>query len=126
MSGRGQKRSGARDVYGREDVPLLTPAEAAEAHPDRIGRGARFVEQLDRQPALLDTKADAIGAGMAGDREAVSLEQIEDRDPALLLDILAALQDGALVEVDGDDPGVGHEPLLAGAACLRHPSSSRT
>ena len=36
MSGRGQKRSGARDVYGREDVALLTPAEAAEA--DRVAR----------------------------------------------------------------------------------------
>ena len=53
---------------------------------------------------------------MAGDGETIALEQVEDRDPPLLLDVGVAPQDRALVELDVDDPGVGHGGLLAGAA----------
>ena len=58
---------------------------------------------------------------MAGDVEMIALEQVEDRDSPLLLDVGVAPQDRALVELDVDDPGVGHERLLAGAAFLRQP-----
>ena len=57
---------------------------------------------------------------MAGDREAVLLDEVEDGDPPLLLDIGVAAQDRALVEFDVDDPGIGHEGLLAGAAFSRY------
>ena len=53
---------------------------------------------------------------MAGDGEAVALEQVEDGDPPLLLDVGVAPQDRALVELDVDDAGIGHDGLLAGAA----------
>jgi hypothetical protein len=46
----------------------------------------------------------------------ISLEQVEDRDAALLLDILVAADDGALVKADVDDAGLAHAIPLAGAA----------
>ena len=82
-------------------------------------RRAVLVDQLDREPALLDPQPDPVGAVMAGDVEAVPLEQVENGDSPLLLDIGVAAQDRPLVEDDVDDPGVGHGRLLAGAASAR-------
>src|SRR3546814_698404 len=48
----------------------------------------------------------------------VFLEQIIDRDPALLLDIGAAPQDGAVVQFYVDDARIAHEPRLSGSAAL--------
>ena len=52
---------------------------------------------------------------MAGRLEMIALEQVEDRRPALALDILVSADDRSLVELDVDDPRVRHG-LLAGAA----------
>ena len=100
------------------------PAEAGEADADRVQRRAGFVHQLDGEPAFLDAQADAIGAVMAGDGEDVRFEQVEDGDSPLLLDIGVAAEDRALVELDVDDPRVGHARLLAGAASIIHISST--
>ena len=98
-------------------------AEAGEAHADRLVGVIVLAEQFDGKAALLDAELHAIGAVMAGHRELVVLDQVEDRDPALLLDIGVALQDGALVQLDVDDAGIGHEGLLASAAFLRQRSA---
>src|SRR3546814_7695690 len=67
----------------------------------------------EREAPLLDREREPIGAGIAvvmrpPRREMIAFEQIVDRDPALLLDIRAAPQDGTLVELHVDDPRIGH------------------
>ena len=79
----------------------------------------RSVGQRDRQPAFLDAQGDAERAVMAGDVEMIAFEQVEDRDPPLLLDVGVALQDRALVELDVDDARFAHAVLLASAAFSR-------
>ena len=91
-------------------------AEAGEADADRARGSPPPVAQLDREPASSTRRRDAERPVMAGDVEMIALEQVEDGDSPLLLDVGVAPEDRALVELDVDDPGVGHARLLAGAA----------
>ena len=84
-------------------------AEAGEPDADDAQVRAGRIGQEDGEPALLDSQGDAVGAVMAERVEMILLEQVEDRDPPLLLDVGIAAQDRALVELDVDDPLVGHE-----------------
>jgi len=84
------------------------PAEAGEPDPDRVERIALGIGHHDREPPFLDPQRDPERPFLADHVEMVLLEQVEDRDPPLLLDIGVALQDGAFIQLDIDDPGIGH------------------
>ena len=58
-------------------------------------------------------------------REASAFQQIEDRDPPLLLDIGAAPQDRALVEIDRDQARIGHAIVYRAEAALATDTTSR-
>jgi hypothetical protein len=78
--------------------------------------------EVDGEAILLDPQLHPERPVMAAGIEAVALEQVEDGDPALMLDIGVAAQDGPLVQLDVDDPGLAHGPLLAGAAFSGQPA----
>ena len=49
-------------------------------------------------------------------REMIALQQVENRDPPLLLDVGRAPADAVLVERHVDDPRVGHRRPIVGDA----------
>src|SRR3954453_17620003 len=73
----------------------------------------------DGKPPFLDRELDLERAGITVGigtfrLEIIAFYQIEDRDPPLLLDIGRSPQDGAFVETDIDDPGIGHGVAVKG------------
>ena len=67
----------------------------------------------ERQPPFLNREPDPVGSGIAVGirtlrREVIALDQVEDRDPPLLLDIGRSPQDRVFVEGHGDDARIGH------------------
>ena len=70
----------------------------------RCVRRAVFERDVEDETIFLDREAQAIGSAVgARGREVVLLEQIEDRDAALVLDVGAARRDRRLVEIDVDE-----------------------
>ena len=72
-----------------------------------------LVRDREHQASVLNREAQAIGSLMTGlpgaqRLEAIFLDQVEDRDPSLLLDIGVAPQDRRLVELDVGDTRVRH------------------
>ncbi|PAV66732.1 hypothetical protein WR25_03667 [Diploscapter pachys] len=68
---------------------------------------------VDAEATLRRFDFDLVGAGIAVrvlalGGEVIALQQVEDRDPPLLLDIGRAPADAVLVQGDVDDPRVGH------------------
>src|SRR5438309_2374921 len=93
--------------------------EAGEAEADRLEPLARLVLHLDGEAVVLDSEQDAERTVEAFRLEEIGFEQVEDGDAALLLDLVGAADDGALVELDVDDLGLGHSASLAAFSTWR-------
>src|SRR3546814_490195 len=109
-------------VADREIFPDRAP-ERGKRKADRPDARAFAVAKVHDQPPLLDTQQQleraVAGALKLHDRsKTVFLEQIIDRDPALLLDIGTAPQYGAVVQFYVDDARIAHEPRLSGSVAL--------
>jgi hypothetical protein len=72
--------------------------------------------EVDGKAILLDPQLHPERPVMAAGIEAVALEQVEDGNPAFMLDIGVAAQDGALVQLDVDDPRFAHDLLVSGCS----------
>src|ERR1044072_6783644 len=105
-------------------IASIPRAPAGRADAGRVNLRSPLARQHDGPPPLLDAEQDAERPVAAGDVEAIALDQVENGDSPLLLDIGVAAEDRTLVEIDLDDPRVGHDALLAGAASLIHISST--
>ena len=78
-------------------------ARAGEPPVVRTGPG-----QLDAEAALLHPEPHLERPVMASRVEMIAFEQVENRDPPLLLDVGIAAQDRMLVQLDVDDPRLAH------------------
>ncbi len=106
------------------EIVAHRPLEAGKAEADRLQRLVVVILQLDREAIVLDPEQDPERPVMLLRLEDIAFEQIEDGDLALPLDLLAAADDRPLVQLDIDDPRVGHGILLAGAERLIHIAST--
>ena len=71
----------------------------------RDHRLAVLAPDVEHQPVLLDAEMQRVGAVVVTDRrERIFLEQIVDRDRALVLDVGAGAADRVLVERHRDEP----------------------
>ena len=96
-------------------VVLDDAAQRRERKQMRHHRRAVLKADVEHQPVAVDAQMQRVGTAVVADRrEGVLLEQIVDRDRALVLDVRVGAADRFFVERDGDQA-----LLAAGRRCFR-------
>ncbi|KIU01292.1 hypothetical protein QU38_02300, partial [Staphylococcus aureus] len=113
LGGRGVPNRGIIAVADGE-VIADRAAEGGEPQDQCLLEGPVCALDLQRQPPFLHREVELVGACIAVRLgalrgEAIFLEQVEDRDPALLLDVRRAPKDSAFVERHVYDARIGHD-----------------
>src|SRR4051812_2016151 len=103
-------------AFADREIVAHRPLEAGEAEADRLERAAFLVLDLDGEAIVLDAQQDPERSFLALGPKEIVLEQVEDRDLALLLDLVAAADDRPLVKLDVDDPRRAHCATVSGGA----------
>src|SRR5690606_14178341 len=104
------------------EIVLHDPAEGRERQDDLAERRCLFVADVEDQAVLLDGEHELerpLVVGGAHRGEDVLLDQVEDRDLALMLDIRRPAHHAALVELHVD------EAVAVGWAAFAHAAPSR-
>jgi hypothetical protein len=100
-------------TIANREIVLDRPAEATKRQHQRFEMAAVFAVDVDAEAPFRRFELDPVRPGVVVGvdtlrREVVAFQQVEDRDPTLLLDIGRTPADAVLVECDVDDPRVGH------------------
>src|SRR5258707_226753 len=104
-----------REIEQERDIAIYDLLESNSFRPQG-SQGGPYNLELGIEAIFLDAEFEVVGSALrALGAKAVALEQIVDRDVALLLDLAGAAQDAALVERDGGQ--------TEGVVVLRHASA---
>jgi hypothetical protein len=88
-----------------QEIVLHDAAQRREREQMRHQRRAVLAPDVEHQPVLADRKMQHVGPAVVIDRrERIVLDQVVDRDRALVLDVRAGAPDGAFVQRDLDEP----------------------